>query len=197
MARTSGSKNLSAEQLRERAEKAEARMRIKLAKTGVVLPALATQAQYVAQVKPGQRDLTDRFARIQEAIDELADLRAIKRERAEHPEMGDVPGGKTGLVTFTYAKSGEDGAYAKVSKFDAALDGAIQDKLEYISRELGQLSPSIEVTIKPNGTVGTKPPVDYSVLSIEELEALRAITIKLEASRQRVIEAKPEEPKED
>jgi hypothetical protein len=42
------------------------------------------------------------------------------------------------------------------------------------------------------GVVGEKPPVDYSVLTVEELQTLRDLAVKLEAGRR----AKIEPPKE-
>lgn len=87
----------------------------------------------------------------------MADLKRIKAERAEHPDMADVPGGKTGKVTFTYVHAGSefgDPVYRKVSKFDAALDAAIKDWLIYIAHELGQFQPDIEVILRKDGTVG-------------------------------------------
>jgi hypothetical protein len=127
------------------------------------LPTVAQQAEYLAQIKPGQRDLTDRFVRIQEAIEQLAALKRIKQERSEHPDMQDVPGGKTGMIVFTWVKHGD--GYSKVSRFDGPLDAAISNHLVYISRELGQFQPGVEVTIRPDGSVGEKAAIDYSCLS--------------------------------
>jgi hypothetical protein len=170
------------EELRELAEKAEAKVRIKLAKGGVDLPAIAQQSSYVAQIKPGQRDLTDRFARIQCAIEDLYCLDQIKCERAVHPDMQDVPGGRTGMVVFTYSRRA-DGMYAKVSRFDSALQSARETLYRYIGTELGQFSPRMEVALRKDGTVGEKPPVNYNCLTDEELEALNKIARKLEEDR--------------
>jgi hypothetical protein len=78
----------TAEELRTAVEEAELKARLRMAKSGVVLPAIAKQATYVSQIKPGQRDLTDRFARIQCAIDDLHCLDEIKRERAARGHAG-------------------------------------------------------------------------------------------------------------
>jgi hypothetical protein len=156
----SRNKQLTPDELRAKVEAAELKARLRMAKAGVVLTEVAKQTTYVPQIKPGHRDLTDRFARIQCAIDELQDLEQIKRERAGHPDMAEVPGGRSGLVTFTYVRSGEH-QYSKASRFDAALDAAIESKLAYISKELGQFSPDIEVLVRKDGAIGQKAPPDY------------------------------------
>lgn len=192
MGRPKGSKNKSP---MERVHGAEAHARRSLAKSGVVMPMLAAQSAYIAQIKPGQRDLTDRFARIQVAIEDLERLDQIIKERAEHADMADIPGGKTGFVTFTYKRNADDG-YAKVSQFDSALHSARESLLQYIAMELGQFRPTMEVHMRRDGTVGEKPAVDYSSLTVEELEFLQRIAVKLEAARGEKIVA-PAEPEKD
>lgn len=191
MGRPKGSKN---KPIAERVAKVETRARMKLAKAGVVLAALVPPPDYAATIKPGQRDLTDRFARLQEAIEMYSDLKRIKCERSQHPLMQDVPGGSTGMVTFTWVRNGPD-SYGKASRTDTGLDGALMDKLVYISKELGQFMPDVEVHLK-DGRVQERQPVDYSCLSMEDLGHLQRIAKIIDAHRKGNA-IKPQAPEKD
>jgi hypothetical protein len=177
--RPPGRKNKPVE---ERVAEALTKERVRLAKSGVPLEPLVPPMPYTPTIKPGERDLTDRFARVQEAIDLIAELKQVKADRAAHPAMEDVPGGKTGLVTFTYAKDGPE-SYAKVSRLEPALVSGIVENLTYIGRELGQFAPDGEVALN-RGKGAEKKPVNYSCLSNEDFAEYRRIALILHADRE-------------
>jgi hypothetical protein len=196
--RAVGSKNrvLTPEELAEKAKTVELKARIRLAKQGVVLDTLLPRQEYKEIVKPGQRDLTDRPGRVQCAIEAMQRIDQIVAERAASPLMADVPGGRSGYVTFNWQRKAEK-KYVKVSRFDQALYQATESLLRYIAAERGQLNPKSEVALLLEEK--EKKPVNYSCLSNEDFAEYRRIALILHAEREgkRVVNSVIEDESKD
>lgn len=87
--------------------------------------------------------LARRAVRLREKMARHSLLKEVIAERADHMEMQDAPGGKTGLLALDY--KGKD-ADRKVYKLDAALLKEMRDLEREIAIELGQWAERKEVS---------------------------------------------------
>jgi hypothetical protein len=87
-------------------------------------------------------------------------LKQVIAERADHVEMQDAPGGKTGLLTLDYKGKYADRA---VYKLDAALLKEMRDIEREIAIELGQWTEKRELT-----GAGGEPLLDPLVAALEK-----------------------------
>jgi hypothetical protein len=101
--------------------------------------------------------LARRAVRLREKMERHALLKRVIGERADHVEMQDAPGGKTGLLCLDYKGKDADRA---VYKLDAALLKELRDLEREIAIELGQWAERKEIS----GPDGAAIPVSISDL---------------------------------
>lgn len=93
--------------------------------------------------------LARRAVRLREKMERHALLKQVISERADHVEMQDAPGGKTGLLCLDYKGKDADRA---VYKLDAALLKEMRDIEREIAIELGQWTEKQELS-GPGGSM--------------------------------------------
>jgi hypothetical protein len=126
-----------------------------LKKPGVEKRVRELQAEIGAKLdKRTIRDLNERLNEYQTRWDKM---RTVTQERAEAPEMQDVPGGRTGLLVRTIKSIGSGEKATTVEEFavDTGLLREIRELELQVSKELGQFVEKHDVT----GTIlnGTDP----------------------------------------
>lgn len=94
--------------------------------------------------------LARRAVRLREKMERHALLKQVIRERADHVEMQDAPGGKTGTLCLDYRGKDADRA---VYKLDAALLKEMRELEREIAIELGQWAERKEVSGPDGGAV--------------------------------------------
>jgi hypothetical protein len=104
--------------------------------------------------------LARRAVRLREKMSRHALLNRVIAERADHIEMQDAPGGKTGLLALDYKGKDADRA---VYKLDAALLKELRDLEREIAIELGQWTEKKELT-----GAGGEPLLDPLVAALEK-----------------------------
>lgn len=87
--------------------------------------------------------LAIRFVRLRQKMARHELLWQVIRERADHMDMQDAPGGKTGLLALDYKGKDADRA---VYKLDAALLKEMRDLEREIAIELGEWTEKRELT---------------------------------------------------
>lgn len=147
-------------------------------------PATVLEAEVVdcepapATLTPGElQDVFTRWGRAQKLVHLWNKLLTVVFERARDPQMQDVPGGRTGMMTLTYrtVTDGETKRVVKETRVDTALVDQLQGLLEQTARELGQLYEHRTLTETETAPALREGAPDLSGLSLEDLETLRQL----------------------
>lgn len=96
------------------------------------------------------RAIAKRAARVRVLDEQLSRLQRIIDERADDPDMEDVPGGKTGLLVRRIKGIGSREQFREVEEYevDAALLREIREHMKQAAQELGQWTEKQELTGK-------------------------------------------------
>jgi phage terminase small subunit len=107
-------------------------------------------------------------------------LLQIVRERSQHEDYRDTPGGKTGLLVHTVKQIGGGLTAERVDEFavDTGLLKELRELEKQAAQDLGQWSEKREVTGKNGGPIQIMPRVDLSQLTDDELEVYAQLTEK-------------------
>lgn len=122
------------------------------------------QEQFAEQI--AKIGISRREVRVSKLHNRLADLETFARERAESPDMAEVPGGKTGYVARKVKVIGFGEKAKEVVEYGADLEliQAQQSLMEQVAVELGQKIEKHEVDARVGFfvlnvvPVGQKPP---------------------------------------
>ncbi len=144
------------------------------------------QFQRVREARPElviqvEKTLT-KVKRLEEATRRHDKLNQIIKERSEDPDLQDVPGGKTGLLTREVKVIGQGRAQQVVFEFsiDAILLAELRALEVQVAKELGEWAERREISGPGGGPVqSVSLTADLTRLSDEELQALDMITSKL------------------
>lgn len=99
------------------------------------------------------REVADRVERVERLNRRWKQILQFTEDRGRRPEMADIPGGRTGIVTVRSKRIGE-GETVTEYELDIALLAAERETQREAARELGQDAPThVEVTGADGGPV--------------------------------------------
>lgn len=107
----------------------------------VVIDAGVVETPVPGFLKPEERREISRWGRLKRLVTLHDKISTLLRERGQHPEMQDVPGGKTGLVLkrFKTVVDGDSKRVVEEYVTDTGLVAEIRALIEQTAAELGEM----------------------------------------------------------
>jgi hypothetical protein len=135
----------------------------------------------VAVMSPEERrEIYSRWGRAKRLVNLHDKLSTLLWERGHHPDMQDVPGGKTGLVLVRHKTIRQGDEYKAVKEYstDTGLVAEIRALLQQTAAELGQWYEHRVLSETETAPALAAGAPDLRGLSLEELETLRQLYSK-------------------